>query len=263
MRKLYRLYFDESGTHAYHAVDEPDKRYLGLTGIIVETEYYRTAFQPALEALKQKHFPHSPDEPIILHRKELVNRDGPFVRLRDPGTEAAFNADLLEFFEGQQYVVITVVIDKRSHVERYGQAAFHPYHYCLSAILERYCGFLNFYNARGDVMGESRGGREDRQLKEAYHTVLMAGTLWREAHFFQHVLTSVEIKLKPKAANIAGLQVADLLAHPSKQDILLEKGLISDPGNIFGREVARRIAGKYNRQVFQNRVAGYGKVFLA
>ncbi len=263
MGKRYRLYFDESGDHTFHTVDDPAKRYLGLTGVIVETDTYRIAFQPALEALKQRHFPHSPDEPTVLHRKELVNRSGPFGRLRDPGVEAAFNADLLNFLEDQQYVVITMVIDKRSHVERYGQAAFHPYHYCLAAMLERYCGFLNFYNAQGDVMGESRGGQEDRQLKEAYHAVFVAGTLQRGAAFFQNALTSGEIKLKPKTANIAGLQVADLLAFPSKQEVLLERNLLPDPGDVFGREIARHIAGKYNRRTTQNQVSGYGKVFLA
>lgn len=263
MSKRYRLYFDESGDHTYHVADDPAKRYLGLTGIIIEVEYYRTTFQPALEALKQKHFPHSPDEPIILHRKELLNRSGPFGRLREPGAVAAFNADLLNFFESQQYIVITVVIDKRSHVERYGQAAFHPYHYGAAAMLERYCGFLNFYNAQGDVMGESRGGQEDRRLKEAYHTVFVAGTLWRDARFFQRALTSGEVKLKPKSANIAGLQIADLLAFPSKQEVLLEKGLILDPGDTFGQEVTRRLANKYNRHLFQDRIQGYGKIFLA
>ena len=81
--RRYRLYVDESGDHTYFKLEEPAKRYLGVTGIFIECEYYRTTFQPAMEELKQKHFPHSPDEPVILHRGDILQRKGPFWVLRD------------------------------------------------------------------------------------------------------------------------------------------------------------------------------------
>lgn len=40
--KRYRIYIDESGDHTFHEFEAPDKRYLGLTGVVVEAEYYRT-----------------------------------------------------------------------------------------------------------------------------------------------------------------------------------------------------------------------------
>ena len=111
-------------------------------------------------------------------------------------------------------------------------------------------------------MAESRGGKEDQQLKAAYHRVYENGTYFREAEFFQRVLTSKEIKLKPKSANIAGLQVADLLAYPCKQEILVMKERIEDPGEVFGKEICRCIAPKYNRRYSDGRIRGYGQVFL-
>jgi len=258
----YRLYVDESGDHTYHKIEDPAKRYLGLIGCIIESEKYRTKFQPELENLKQKHFPHNPDEPLILHRADIINKRDPFWRLRDEQKEKAFNKDLLSFFKEQEYTIIVVVIDKRAHIERYQEAAFHPYHYCLVALLERYCGWLHFHNAKGDVLAESRGGAEDRQLKEAYTRAYNSGTQFREAAFFQSVLTSKEIKLKPKSANIAGLQLADLLAHPVKQEILFEDKRISDIGDIFGKEICKAIITKYNRHFYNKRIYGYGKVFL-
>lgn len=260
--KRYRLYVDESGDHTYHALEDPAKRYLGLLGLFVETEVYRTRFQPALERLKQMHFPHSPDEPVILHRKELVNRDGPFWRLRDAERERQFNQDFLECIATQDYGLILVVIDKKSHIERYGGAAFHPYHYCLTTLLERYCGFLNFFNAQGDVLAESRGGTEDLQLKQAYRNIYNGGTFFHDVEFFRRTLTSGELKLKRKEANIAGLQVADLLVYPSKQDLLVQEGCIAEPGDVFGKEICARIEPKYNRRPSDGRVKGYGKVFL-
>jgi len=260
--KLYRLYIDESGDHTYYETEDPAKRYLGLTGILVESEFYRTIFQPELELLKQRHFPHSPDEPVILHREDIVNRRGPFWRLRDPEKEKIFNEDLLQFLKQQRYCVISVVIDKNAQVRRYSEAAYHPYHYCLIAILERYCGYLNFYNARGDVLAESRGGTEDSQLKVAYKSIYEAGTYYRSPEFFQKVLTSEEIKIKPKWKNIAGLQIADILAHPCKQDILVDLKKYTVFGDNFGMQICRCITPKYNQQVYEGKIWGYGKIFL-
>jgi hypothetical protein len=260
--KRYRLYIDESGDHTYYNLEEPAKRYLGLTGIFIESEYYRTTFQPEMEKLKQNHFPHSPDEPVILHREDIINKRGPFWRLRDSEREQAFNEDFLQFTKEQDYRVITAVIDKKAHIERYGEVARHPYHYCLAVLLERYCGFLNFYDAQGDVLAESRGGTEDQQLKQAYRGIYNAGTQWRGTEFFKRGLTSAEIKLKPKVANIVGLQLSDLLAYPSKQEILIEEQRIDDPGDNFGKQICQCIQIKYNQQVYQGRIRGYGKIFL-
>lgn len=215
-----------------------------------------------MEALKQKHFPHSPDEPIILHRTDIINCKGPFWRLRDAEAKAAFDHDLIDFLKDESYHVITVVIDKKAHFDRYGTAAFHPYHYCLTALLERYCSFLNFFHQGGDVMVESRGGREDHQIKEAYRTAYWGGMQLRMPEFFQRVLTSKEIKLKSKTANIAGLQIADLLAYPSKQEILAIEGRIPQPGEVFGKLVTEILQDKYNRQASQNRIEGYGRILL-
>ena len=261
--KRYRLYIDESGDHTYYKLEDPAKRYLGLIGIFMETEYYRTTFQPEIEGLKQKHFPHNPDEPVILHREDIINRRGPFWRLRDSERERAFNEDFLQFLKEQGYCIINVVIDKKAHIERYSEAAYHPYHYCLTALLERYCGFLNFYNAQGDVLAESRGANEDIKLKGAYQKLYREGTWYRDPKFFRQALTSSEIKVKPKSANIAGLQLSDLLAHPSKQEILVEERRIDDPGDNFGKQICQRIQAKYNQQVYEGRIRGYGKVFLS
>jgi hypothetical protein len=259
----YRLYIDESGDHRYFNLEDSAKRYLGLTGTLIETEYYRATFQPDMERLKQKHFPHNPDEPLILHREDIINRRGSFWRLRDTEKEQAFNDDFLQFIKEQDYRIITVVIDKKTHIEQYGEIAYHPYHYCLAALLERYCGFLNFYNAHGDVLAESRGGTEDKQLKQAYRVIYNVGTQQRrDASFFRRGLTSSEIKLKPKSANIAGLQLSDLLAYPSKQEILIEERRINDPGDNFGKRICQCIQEKYNKQVYQGRIKGYGKILL-
>lgn len=78
-------------------------------------------------SLKRRFFERDPDEPIIFHRKELVNKRPPFEALRDPQAELAFNAALLDALARWQHRVITVTIDKKAHCERYRVWRYHPY----------------------------------------------------------------------------------------------------------------------------------------
>jgi len=258
----YRLYVDESGDHGYGEMADVGTRFLALTGLMMDTAAYRTSFHPGLEQLKQRFFPHDPDEPIILHRKELVARTGPFKALQNPEVREAFNAAFVEFVEQQSYRIITVVIDKKEHKDRYGAAAFHPYHYCLAAVMERYCGYLNRFGHTGDAMAESRGGVEDRELKKAYSCLLDDGTYYHPPGFFSRVLTSKELKLKPKRANISGLQAADLLAHPSKHDVLSEYDRVPAPEGVFRERLRQAMRGRYNRHLYSGGIKGYGMILL-
>ena len=249
----FRLYIDESGDHTYRNLDDISRRYLGLTGIAIETDYYRLEFQPKLEALKQQHFPHNPDEPLILHREELNNHRGAFGVLEDPERNAAWERDFADFVKTSQFELFTVVIDKKTHKETYGDSAFHPYHYCLTCLLERYRGYLISKRAKGDVLAEGRGRIEDLKLKGEYRHRWLHGTYFISAQEFQKVLTSKELKVKRKEYNIAGLQLADLLAHPSKLYILSSRGEIPQSPTSFGTRLAQIFQGKYNP---------YGKVLL-
>jgi len=244
--KTYRMYVDESGDHTY----SENKRYLGLTGVIFESQNYKDVFHPSFETFKEKHFPHNPDEPVILHRREILDKSGPFWRLRDEEKHKSFDNDFINLLDKSALSLITVVIDKKAHIDRYKASALHPYHFCLVALMESYCGVLNSYNARGDVLAESRGGREDTQLKEAYKNVYEGGTSFRKPDFFQKSLTSKEIKIKPKSANIAGLQLADLLAHPRTIEILYEKKHISEWSGAYEQRICECVAKKYNKHIF-------------
>lgn len=124
----YRLYIDEVGNSDLGSSINPNHRYLSLTGIIMDLDYVRDVFQPELEALKCKYFHSHPDDPLILHRKELVNKKPPFSCLQDPTIEENFNNELLELIANWQYTVITTVIDKLQHKEQYQVWRYDPYH---------------------------------------------------------------------------------------------------------------------------------------
>jgi hypothetical protein len=70
----YRLYIDEVGNSDMGASQDPNHRYLSLTGVILELGYVDQVVHGQLEDLKRRYFGSHADEPVILHRKELVNR---------------------------------------------------------------------------------------------------------------------------------------------------------------------------------------------
>jgi len=154
-------------------------------------------------------------------------------------------------------------IDKKNHIENYGSLAWHPYNYCLAVMLERYCFFLKSLRAKGDVIAECRAKNEDFELKNAYSRIYSDGTRFKSRTFFQQYLTSKEIKIKPKKNNVAGLQLADILAHPFKKYTLLQKGLLLMPEeDLFWIKIIDTAKPKLYCRNTDGCVDGYGVVLI-
>ena len=261
LRCRYRLYIDESGDHTFNLLDDPSHRFLGLLGVWFLQKDDYVAFVDQMEAFKKSIFGPRPDKPVVLHRSDIINRKGPFGLLTNNSVHKQFDDGLLSLIQEAKFRMVCVVIDKKNHHERYS-SPFHPYHYCLAALLERYCGRLKDINAVGDVLAESRGKEEDLQLKQAYKHVFESGTWYFGRDHFQQTLTSKEIKIQAKSMNIAGLQLADILAYPIKQGMLIEKGLLGEARGTFGEQVRTISQTHFNWRTMNHQISGYGKVWL-
>jgi hypothetical protein len=254
----YRLYIDEVGNPDLEHSADPNHRFLSLTGVIAGLDDVRMRIHPEMEALKIKYFGSHPDDPIILHRKEIVNRSYPFQVLRNQSIEATFNEDLLMLLRKWDYRVITICLDKMKHQETYKTWRYDPYHYCLAILMERFTFWLNRQRAQGDVMSESRGGKEDMRLKGSFLRLLERGTDFVGPEQFKNALTSQHLKVRPKSANVAGLQLTDLIAHPSRSEILSEQGLLGRPLAPFAQRIVELLRDKYDQE--GGRV--YGRKFV-
>lgn len=219
----YRLYIDEVGNHDMNHVEQ---RYLSLTGIILNFEAVRDNIHVEFERLK-RFFGSHPDEPVIFHRKEMIQRRGAFRTLNNPQIEADFNAEFLQRLQTWDFTVITVTIDKAEHKSLYGDSHKHPYHYCLEVMLERYVRWLETAEMTGDVLAEGRGKVEDTELKRAYQKFYEYGSRFVDSPQIKSCLTTNELKIKTKDRNICGLQLADLLAYPSYRASLADRKIQS------------------------------------
>ena len=151
-------------------------------------------------------------------------------------------------------------MDKQEHQNRYSTWRYDPYHYCMTLIFERYHLRLKEIGQTGDMMFESRGGKEDLRLKESYRNIFENGTDWIQANEIDDTITSKELKIKAKSANISGLQIADLLAYPLYRYALKFYKLKDDGRETFNEKILQIIRPKiYNNG---RRLDGYGLKLL-
>ena len=219
----YRMYVDESGDHVMEPSkwSTPDARYLGLTGVVIASETYRTHTHPDFEALKQKFFPHDPDYPVILVRQKITQKRGIFRTLQDAEVATQWEGQILQFLESNISHLITVVMDKEAYGNTESQTTQQPYSHCVCALTIEYSQWLHKVGGSGDVMIESRRGKADSELREFYTNLMSASGAGSETHLPLDPVGS-ELKLERKSDNITGLQLADLIAYSSTRGILLE-----------------------------------------
>ncbi len=256
----YRMYVDESGDHSYNMLYQDSNRYLSLLGVWFNDKDY-LIFSERLETIKNNIFGKKPDSPIILHREDIIHRKGPFVILKDQQKNSLFEESLLALIKESSFMLCCVIIDKKRHKENYKTPA-HPYHYCMGVLMERYCGWLSYNGKRGDIMSESRGKSEDMQLKKVYENIYFNGTNQRQSDLFKKVLTTKDIKIKPKHSNIAGLQLADILANPVKKKCLSEGKYCEHEKSNFSYRICDAVKNKFNKNEKTGQVWGYGKKIL-
>jgi hypothetical protein len=255
---VFRLSIDEVGHANIKDAENENCRYLSLTGVIMGIGHERLQFEPALNILKMRIFGTAD---VVLHRNDIVYRRPPFDCLNDTVTRVDFDNSVRTLMQNASYRVITVTIDKLEHKRRYLVWQAHPYHYCLMALLERYVLWLIKANSCGDVMAESRGKKDNRKLERSYARLYDQGTPFVGYKMFQRRLTSRELKIKDKAANIAALQLADLIANPSMRSMICEKdGVPMTAG--FGNQVVTILKRNKYRRMANGTITGVGTKWL-
>lgn len=206
------LYMDESGDHNLRSVDAHFPVFC-LAGCVFERRYYHRVVRPRVDEFKMR-FWGTTD--VILHSRDIRKHRGPFSLLGDEDQRREFYDALNRLVRELDFTVLAVVILKGPLLHRYGQWARHPYHLSLEFILERYSLVMQRRGSQstGYVLVESRGRHEDQLLKEEYHRLSATGTSYQELH------NITGFWMEKKAANLAGLQLADLVAYPVAAKVL-------------------------------------------
>jgi hypothetical protein len=200
------VYLDETGDHSLDSIDE-DYPVFALVFMVADVDEYCSRIVPAVTALKLRHFGH---DGVILHSSDIRRQRGDFAVLRVPSNREAFMVDAEQMIADLPCEIIAVVIRKKLHKSRYGSISKNPYELAVEYGMER----LNSYLAESGqtdlvMIAEARGKAEDDSLRVAFFNLMQKGTAY---HSFRHL--NITLHFVRKERNVAGLQVADLLAYP-------------------------------------------------
>jgi hypothetical protein len=230
----YIVFADESGDHGLVTVD-PQFPVFALVFCIFEKTRYAEEIEPAFRRLKFKYFGH---DAAILHEREIRKQEPPFAFLRqDLAIREAFMADVNAIMTEAPFHAYCAVIDKLKHKARYADP-WNPYEIAMQFCMEKLSNRLVVDGQRGrltHVLFEARGREEDRQLELEFRRVAANNKQWgwRSVDFSRVPLEPIFV---PKAANLAGHQLSDLIARP-----LALRALRPDQPNRAAELVANRI----------------------
>ncbi|MBL4751535.1 MAG: DUF3800 domain-containing protein [Amylibacter sp.] len=258
---MFRLYLDEVGTDVLTHVDHENHRFLSLSGVVLNKTANRDILVPQFSLLKANVFDHDPDEPLIFHRKDIAQFKGPFWVLKDLQKRAEFDDFIINLFSELDFKIITVLIDKQWMLRQEHWNSQHPYHYLMEVMVEKYAQLLERCDSIGDIMPEARQGKPDRKLQATFETVRQAGTRYCNSERICFRIPSKNLKFRTKKDNISGLQLCDLLAHPSHFNIRELEGHDVNVGAFARRLIEIMNVNKYDRSIY-GRIRGYGTKYF-
>lgn len=204
----YIVFIDESGDHGLISID-PQFPIFVLVCVMVEKSAYVKNFVPALKALKLRFWGH---DAIVLRGHDIRKPRSDFAFLQNRTIRSEFVTAINEIMDAVPMTVAMSVIDKTRLAVRH-EDLFNPYHLAMAACLSQVADFLSDSGQHGKtthLVAEGRGRREDQDLKQAFDQIIRGDVILdgvgHEIPF--------EMRIVPKAMNIEGLQLADLIAHP-------------------------------------------------
>ncbi len=239
------LFLDESGDHNLSIID-PQYPLFVLGGVIVDQEYAAGELTDQVNAFKQRHFGRTD---IILHTADITRNRNGFERMKEKTYRENFYNELNGLMSSIEYTVVACVIRKDEHISRYGVAALDPYLMSLDILVERFCMEVGNREDAGVIVAERRDATLDRELDLAWLNLKIQGTRYMQAREIERRITG--LNLRPKTANLAGLQLADLVVTPIGRCILGKT--VKEDYRIIESKFRRGRAGNYE---------GYGLVVL-
>lgn len=211
------MYLDESGDHNLTTID-PEYPMFVLGGVVVDRDYALGELAEAVRRFKLDLFGR---DDLILHTADMRHNRNGFERLRDTGFRQHFYEALNRLMRDLEYTVIACAIRKDEHLGRYGMRAVDPYLLSLDILVERFCAEIGDVEGGGEIVAEKRGPTLDRQLDLAWLNLKVQGTGFVQAATIDKRI--VGLTSRPKHADIAGLQLADLVVSPIGRYVLGKK----------------------------------------
>ncbi len=201
------MFLDESGDHSLDKIDSSYPMFV-LAGCIFDLDYYLDEAEKKVNGLKMKYFGKTD---IILRSYDIRKQKGDFACLIDRKKREEFYKAINDLIGNLNFTVIAAAINKAKLKGQYGQPA-NPYHLCFQFILERTVMYLGRNNKKMIFRIESRETHNDQKLSEVYERFRNNNHRLFNKDEIQSKLA--DLSFNQKMQNVAGMQIADLVAYP-------------------------------------------------
>lgn len=201
----YVVYVDESGDHSLVNIDS-DYPVFVLAFCVFHKRHYSEKIIPAVEKFKFNYFGH---DSVVLHENEIRKQKNVFAFLSHLPTRIEFMSRLSSIMAASNFILIAAVVDK-VRLSRSEGASSNPYHIALGMCMESLRDFLaekGQDHLQTHVVVECRGKKEDRELELEFRRICDG-----DNRGGRHL--SFDVVFADKKTNLAGLQLADLVARP-------------------------------------------------
>ena len=206
----YIIYADESGDHSLAKVFDEDYPVFVLAFCIFKKTDYIEQALPKLSQIKFDFWGH---DAVVLHSHKIRKQKEEFALLGNIPTMEKFVERINEMVTNTPFFIIATAIDKRRFLQKQYKAPESPYNLGLLFCLERATKFLLEMGQKERltyIIVEARGKKEDAELELEFRRIIMQ----------QKVLARFDIIFSDKKSNGAGLQIADLMAHPIGRHVI-------------------------------------------
>lgn len=209
------MFLDESGDHSL-VRDKIDKSYpmFVLAGCIFDFDYYTKTVEPEIEKLKIKHFGKTN---IILRSYDIRKQKGDFAVLVDRKKREEFYKDLDKLISVSDFTIIAGAINKLKLMDKYHNPT-NPYELCFQFILERVIMYIGRKEETLILRAESRETHNDRELAVVFEKFRQSGNNIIKPEEVKKKI--IDLSFNQKTQNIAGHQIADLVAYPIGKKVL-------------------------------------------
>ncbi len=208
------MFLDESGDHNLEVIDRQYPMFV-LAGVIMERAYAESELETQMAGFKKGLFGRTD---IILHTADITRNQNGFERMKEQPFRARFYGELNALVASLDFKVVACAIHKEGHLQRYGVSAINPYMLSLHVLVERLCFEIGNVSGGGSIVAERRGPTLDHELELAYLSLKVQGTRYLRAVQIEDRIN--QLRLRKKSENVAGLQLADLVATPIGRHVL-------------------------------------------
>jgi len=236
--------------------------HFGIAGVILPASGLRDIERKS-RRIKRKFYPKNNNQ--IFHYVDILNKRNEYADLfKNKKKNLAFTNSLYDFIKGSEFKFFPIFVDKHKLVIKYGifeknnnlmkikkigsnlfpnstANDYNLYLLCLKKIIEAFYKFISNkkIQARGIIVAEARGEREDSEIRDAYYKITCNGISNIKATELRSII--LDLFIVPKKQNYIGTQLADLVLYPTYDGLIENHNIRDDHFIDFSRILQKKL----------------------